>query len=70
MARYNKQATIQILMQSLSQTMKLKQMADAGQIQIAEFAEREKLLIIVKPVQDKFAASINATELLEAIRNK
>lgn len=51
-------------------SIKLKQMADAGQIQVAEFANREKLLTIVKPVQDKFAASINATELLEAIRNK
>lgn len=51
-------------------SIKLQQMADAGQIQVAEFANREKLLEMVKPVQDKFAASIGATELLTAIRNK
>jgi len=49
--------------------LKLQQMADAGQIKIADFENREKLLTIVKPVQDKFAESIDATELLEAIRN-
>lgn len=50
--------------------IKLQQMADAGQIQVSEFANREKLLELVKPVQDKFAASIGATELLAAIRSK
>jgi len=38
-------------------------------IEISEFANREKLLELVVPVQDKFAASINATELLQAVRN-
>ena len=57
-------------LESREDGIKLKQMADAGQIQISEFEGREKLLDMVKPVQDKFAASINATDLLEAIRNK
>tara|TARA_R110001583_G_scaffold52393_3_gene162807 strand:- start:1329 stop:2324 length:996 start_codon:yes stop_codon:yes gene_type:complete len=57
-------------LESREDAIKLKQMADAGQIIVSEFANRDKLLEIVKPVQDKFAASINATELLEAIRNK
>lgn len=57
-------------LESREDGLKLKQMSDAGEIKIAEFADREKVLAIVKPVQDKFAASINATELLEAIRNK
>ena len=50
--------------------IKLKEMADAKQITVQEFAGREKLLDMVKPVQDKFAANINATELLKAIREK
>jgi tripartite ATP-independent transporter DctP family solute receptor len=57
-------------LESREDAIKLKQMADAGQIIISEFANRDKLLEIVKPVQDKFAASINATELLEAVRSK
>jgi len=57
-------------LESREDAIKLKQMADAGQIKVSEFANREKLLVMVKPVQDKFAASIGATELLEAIRNK
>ncbi|MGX9417410.1 TRAP transporter substrate-binding protein [Vibrio sp. RC27] len=57
-------------LESREDGIKLKQMADAGQIQVSEFEGREKLLDMVKPVQDKFAASINATELLEAIRTK
>ena len=47
---------------------KLKQMADAGQIVVTEFEGREKLLDLVVPVQDEFAADLGATELLEAIR--
>ena len=47
---------------------KLKQMADAGQIVVTEFEGREKLLNLVVPVQDEFAADLGATELLEAIR--
>ncbi|MCV2402291.1 TRAP transporter substrate-binding protein [Marinomonas sp. C2222] len=57
-------------LESREDGIKLQQMADAGQIKVAEFANREKLLDMVKPVQDKFAASINATELLSAIRSK
>jgi tripartite ATP-independent transporter DctP family solute receptor len=57
-------------LESREDGMKLQQMADAKQINLLEFAGRDKLLEIVKPVQDKFAASINATELLEAIRNQ
>ncbi|MBM7036107.1 TRAP transporter substrate-binding protein [Vibrio ulleungensis] len=57
-------------LESREDGMKLQQMADAGQIQVSDFEGREQLLDIVKPVQDKFAASINATELLEAIRQQ
>ncbi len=57
-------------LESREDGIKLQQMADAGQIQVSEFANREKLLTMVKPVQDKFAASIGATELLSAIRSK
>ena len=57
-------------LESREDGIKLKQMADAGQIMIQEFEGRDKLLEIVIPVQNKFAASINATELLEAIRNQ
>lgn len=57
-------------LESREDAIKLRQMADAGQIQVSEFANREKLLELVKPVQDKFAASIGATELLSAIRSR
>lgn len=57
-------------LESREDGVKLKEMADAGQIHIAEFEGREKLLDLVKPVQDKFAENINATELLESIRSK
>ena len=57
-------------LESREDGIKLKQMADAGQIKVSEFAGRDKLLEVVKPVQDKFAARINATELLKAIRNQ
>ncbi|GAB3485980.1 TRAP transporter substrate-binding protein [Marinomonas epiphytica] len=57
-------------LESREDAIKLQQMADAGQIQVSEFANREKMLEMVKPVQDKFAASIGATDLLSAIRNK
>ncbi|MGY3437302.1 MULTISPECIES: TRAP transporter substrate-binding protein [unclassified Marinovum] len=49
---------------------KLQAMADAGQIVVTEFADRAKLLDLVVPVQDEYAASLGATELLEAIRAK
>jgi len=47
---------------------KLKEMLDAGQITVTEFEGREKLLDLVVPVQDEFAADLGANELLEAIR--
>ena len=45
-------------------------MADAGQIQVQEFADRDKLLELVLPVQDEYAAELGAEELLKAIRSK
>ncbi|REG84133.1 TRAP transporter substrate-binding protein [Marinomonas pollencensis] len=57
-------------LESREDAIKLKQMADAGQIMVSDFANREKLLEMVKPVQDNYAASLNATDLLTAIRNK
>lgn len=47
---------------------KLQEMIDAGQIQVQEFEGREKLLEMVIPVQDSFAAEIDATDLLTAVR--
>ncbi len=47
---------------------KLKVMEDAGQIVVTEFENRDQLLELVVPVQDEFAADLDATELLEAIR--
>lgn len=49
---------------------KMQEMIDAGQVQVQEFAGREELLKLVVPVQDEYAASLGATELLEAIRAK
>lgn len=49
---------------------KLKQMADAGQIEVHEFADRDKLLDLVLPVQDAYAAELGAEDLLAAIRGK
>ncbi|MBY8975938.1 TRAP transporter substrate-binding protein [Rhodobacteraceae bacterium NNCM2] len=49
---------------------KLQLMVDAGQIEVTPFGEREKLLELVIPVQDDYAAELDATELLEAIRAK
>lgn len=50
--------------------IKLQQMADAGQIEIHEFADRDNLLDLVVPVQDAYAAELGAEQLLEAIRSK
>ena len=47
---------------------KLKEMVDAGQITLVDFEGREKMLELVKPVQDEYAAELGASELLEAIR--
>ncbi|WP_299549958.1 TRAP transporter substrate-binding protein [uncultured Tateyamaria sp.] len=47
---------------------KLQAMADAGQIEVHDFAGREAMLELVQPVQDAYAAELGATELLERIR--
>ena len=48
---------------------KLQEMIDAGQIVVSEFEGREKMLELVGPVQDAYAAEIGATELLQAVRD-
>tara|TARA_R110002094_G_scaffold14304_1_gene25319 strand:+ start:75 stop:791 length:717 start_codon:yes stop_codon:yes gene_type:complete len=55
-------------LESREDGVKLQEMVDAGQIKVQEFEGREKLLEMVIPVQDAFAADINATELLAAVR--
>ncbi len=47
---------------------KLQAMKDAGQIEVHEFAGREKMLELVQPVQDSYAEELGATDLLERIR--
>jgi len=47
---------------------KLQEMMDADQITVSEFEGREELLELVVPVQDDFAAGLEATDLLEAVR--
>ena len=47
---------------------KLQDMADAGQVEVHDFDGREKMLELVKPVQDAYAESIGASQLLENIR--
>ena len=49
---------------------KLQQMAEAGQIEIQDFADRAELLELVVPVQDAYAAELGAEDLLSAIRSK
>ncbi|KMK67096.1 TRAP transporter substrate-binding protein [Puniceibacterium sp. IMCC21224] len=49
---------------------KMQEMIDAGQVMVTEFEGREKLLEMVIPVQDAYAAELGATELLDAIRAK
>ena len=56
-------------LESREDGIKLQEMVDAGQIKTQEFEGREKLLDMVKPVQDKFAEGINAKDLLAAIRD-
>jgi len=56
--------------ESMEDGEKLQQMADAGQIKVQEFADRDKLLELVIPVQDAYAAELGAEELLTAIRSK
>ena len=49
---------------------KLTAMLDAGEIEVMEFEDRDALLDLVVPVQDEFAADLDANELLESIRAK
>lgn len=49
---------------------KLQRMVDDGQIEVAEFADRDKLLEMILPVHDEYAAELGAEDLLEAIRSK
>jgi hypothetical protein len=49
---------------------KLQQMIDAGQIEVSEFEGRADMLDMVIPVQDAYAAELNATDILAAIRAK
>ena len=56
--------------ESSEDSLKLEQMKVAGQIEVHDFADREKLLELVTPVQDAYAAELGAEELLAAIRSK
>ncbi|MEO9650231.1 MAG: TRAP transporter substrate-binding protein [Roseobacter sp.] len=55
-------------LESREDGQKLQEMVDAGQVKVQEFEGREKLLEMVIPVQDSFAADIEATDLLTAVR--
>ncbi|MEP2703463.1 MAG: TRAP transporter substrate-binding protein [Roseibium sp.] len=55
-------------LESREDGVKLQEMVDAGQIKVQEFDGREKLLEMVIPVQDAFAAEIEAGDLLKAVR--
>ena len=55
-------------LESREDGIKLQEMVDAGQVKVAEFEGREKLLEMVIPVQDAFAAEIGATDLLKSVR--
>jgi len=48
--------------------IKLQEMSEAGQIEVQEFIDRDKLLELVVPVQDAYATELGAEALLEAIR--
>jgi tripartite ATP-independent transporter DctP family solute receptor len=55
-------------LESREDGIKLQEMVDAGQVFVQEFEGRDKLLEMVIPVQDAFAADIEATDLLNAVR--
>ncbi len=55
-------------LESREDGLKLQEMIDAGQVQVQEFAGREKLLEMVIPVKDAYAAEIGATDLLTNVR--
>jgi len=57
-------------LESREDAIKLQEMADAGQLKVSEFQGRDKMLEMVVPVQDAYAAEIGATDLLAAIRAK
>ncbi|MEP5152521.1 TRAP transporter substrate-binding protein [Planktotalea sp.] len=57
-------------LESREDAVKLQEMVDAGQIVVSEFEGREKMLEMVVPVQDAYAAELEATDLLSAIRSK
>jgi TRAP-type transport system periplasmic protein len=57
-------------LESREDAVKLQEMVDAGQIKVSEFEGRDKMLEMVVPVQDTYAAEIDASELLTAIRAK
>lgn len=55
-------------LESREDALKLQEMADAGQITVLQFEDRARLLELVVPVQDAYAAELGATDLLNAIR--
>jgi TRAP-type transport system periplasmic protein len=57
-------------LESREDGQKLQEMVDAKQLTVVEFDDRAKLLEMVAPVQDAYAESLGATELLAAIRGK
>ena len=57
-------------LESREDGVKLQEMLDAKQITVQEFENRDQLLEMVKPVQNDYAAELNATDLLAAIRAK
>ena len=56
-------------LESREDAQKLQEMADAEQLTVLEFEGREQLLDMVVPVQDSYAESLGAVELLTAIRD-
>jgi tripartite ATP-independent transporter DctP family solute receptor len=57
-------------LESREDAVKLQEMIDAKQLTVEEFEGRDKMLEMVVPVQDAYAETIGATELLKAIRAK
>ena len=57
-------------LESREDGIKLQEMIDAGQIKVQEFENRDKLLDLVQSVQNDYAAELNASDLLAAIRGK
>ena len=57
-------------LESREDGVKLQEMVDAGQLTVSEFENRDKMLEMVKPVQEQEPAEIGASELLEAVRAK